>query len=819
MNKISLNYKMFFFIFLIFIGDFSFAFAQSNDLFLSRAINIIANQPAREKVYLHLDRPNYGFGDTIWYKAYAVVGQHHQLSALSGVLYVELISSKDSLVTRQTVQLISGIGWSDIPLPATLKQDVYRIRAYTRWMRNFGTGGFYEQTVRLGGVAPVLVPKDVNGRPDVQFFPEGGGLMNGVRSKVAIKSVGVNGLGEDIKGTIEDNEGNIVADFATRHLGMGAFALTPQSGKTYKAKISIPGETAFTVDLPKAVEMGYTLSLNNSQKDSIYIKVAVNDKLLSQQKDSSFYIIAQNSGKIYYTSEGKLENLAYSAKIEKKRFPEGITQFTLFSQKGEPLAERLAFIQSADTLQLNLGAAATNYKTRQKVKISLLAQTHNQPVTGSFSVAVINETKVQPDENSESTILNKLLLTSELKGYIEQPNYYFMNVNEQKQADLDLLMLTQGYRRFDWKQVLSNSGPVISYQPEKTLDLDGTITSNANKPIPHGSLTLMAAKQNLLLDTTADENGHFIFKNLNFNDTTGLVLKARKVNGDDHIKIMVDTPHYPKISPIRLPEQPGNAEMLKQQFADYQTAADKLFLKNGKVLKEVNIKGYKHPKVPEIVHSSNLNGPGHADQIIMSDQIQGCVNISDCLQGRLLGVIFSPPNPSGERTPYLNRAGGRLSGALSMAVIVDGIIMDGKHLDELNANDIYSIEVLRSGAYLAIYGSNAPGGALVITMKRGGEDGRRITPKPLFGLTTYAFNGYYKAKAFYSPKYVQPTTGTERPDIRPTIYWNPKLITDKDGKASFEYFNNDTKGTYRVVVEGIDDDGNLGRKVYRYDVR
>ena len=784
------------------------SFAQPDTTFLNRATTALSMQPAHESTYLHLDRSNYGFGDTIWYKAYTVVGEHHQLSALSGVLYVELISPGDSLVTRQTVHLISGVGWSDIPLPLNLPQGTYRIRAYTRWMENFGATGFYDQSVRIGGIAPVLASVDVNRKPDVQFFPEGGGLVNGVRSKVAIKSVGANGLGEDIKGTIEDNEGNIVADFTTRHLGMGAFALTPQNGKTYKAKINIPGEAAFTIDLPKAAETGYTLTLNNSRKDSIYIKVAVNDKLLGQQKDSSFYIIAQNNGKVYYTSRGKLENLAYSAKVEKIRFPTGITQFTLFSQQGEPLAERLAFIQGADTLQLSLGPVAANYAARQKVRIGLRAQTNNQPVTGSFSVAVINETRVQPDENSESTILNSLLLTSELKGYIEQPNYYFTNINDQKLADLDLLMLTQGYRDFEWKQVLNNSGTVIRYQPEETLDISGTITSNSGKPIPHGGLTLMAAKQNLLLDTTADENGHFIFKNLTFNDTTGLVLKARKMNGDDHIKIMIDTPRYPAITPVRLPVQSQNAEILQQQYTDYQTAADKAFLKNGKVLKEVNIRGYKHPKVPEIIHSSNLNGPGHADQIIMGDQFGYGPNLTDRLTGKIAFVSFTP---DGKAKTYRQKF---------LRIIVDGIILDtNASLNDIDPNDVYSIEVLRSRAYSAIYGSNAPGGALVITMKRGGEDGSRITPKPLFGLTTYAFNGYYKAKVFYCPKYTQPVNGTARPDIRNTIYWNPDLITDKDGKTSFEFFNNDSKGTYRVVVEGIDDNGNLGRQVYRYEVK
>ncbi|MBS1503947.1 MAG: Plug domain-containing protein, partial [Bacteroidetes bacterium] len=193
--------------------------------FLSGAINRLNNQPAQERVYLHLDKPNYGFGDTIWYKAYTVIGPKHQPSALSGVLYAELISPSDSLVLRQIIPLVSGIGWSDMPLPVNLKPGNYRLRAYTRWMRNFGADAFDEQRVMIGGIAPATIKSPE--KYDVQFFPEGGELVDGVRSRVAIKAIGTNGFGKDIKGTIEDNTGNIVADFSTRHLGMGVFALTP----------------------------------------------------------------------------------------------------------------------------------------------------------------------------------------------------------------------------------------------------------------------------------------------------------------------------------------------------------------------------------------------------------------------------------------------------------------------------------------------------------------------------------------------------------------------------------------------------------------
>jgi hypothetical protein len=789
------------------------AYSQSDTSFLSRATGLLEKQPVTEKVYLHLDKPNYNFGDTIWYKAYTVIGQHHQLSGLSGVLYVELISPKDSLVTMQILPLVSGVGWSDIPLAHSLKQGIYLIRAYTNYMRNDAPDYFFNQKIRVGGIAPSNPAQQTAVQnPDVQFFPEGGQLVNGVRSRVAVKAIGGNGIGADIKGEIEDNAGNVVTEFATQHLGMGVFALTPESGKTYKAKINGPGEISFTVDLPKAQEEGFVLSLNNSQPDSIFIKVAINEKTLNEQKNAPFYIIGQSNSKIYYTSKGKLDGLVYVAKTDKARFPSGIAQFTLFNQNGEPMAERIAFIQNADTLKLNIAGTAPAYTTRQAVKINLEAKDYsNQPVTGSFSVTVINESETGIDINNESTIINNLLLTSDLKGYIEQPNYYFNNADDKTRADLDVLMLTQGYRRFEWKKILKDTVRAISFAPETSLSLTGTLKTPSGKTLPNGKVTLMATKQNLLKDTATDAEGEFKFSGLYFTDTITMIIRARKENKGSNVKIEIEPVNYPaliktnKADTAIAGQPPSLLTLMQKKYKDYQEDQKQSLTKNGITLKQVQIKGYRKPPPPDLSGSANLHGGGNADQVIMGDNLGVCVHVSDCLIGKIHGVVFSQ---NGE--PLNTRGMGKMS------IIVDGTIMSGINLNEVNADDIYSIEVLRSTFARSIYGSSIEGGgALVITMKHGANNNINVIPS---GLATYTFNGFYKARAFYIPKYTGPLTAKQTPDLRNTIYWYPNIITGKDGKATFEYFNNDTKGTYRVVVEGIDDNGNLGRLVYRYKV-
>jgi hypothetical protein len=223
-------------------------------------------------------------------------------------------------------------------------------------------------------------------------------------------------------------------------------------------------------------------------------------------------------------------------------------------------------------------------------------------------------------------------------------------------------------------------------------------------------------------------------------------------------------------------------------------------------LRVVNIIAKKE-HTSDLSNSANLHGGGNADQVIMGDKVLNCVTLSDCLQGRVFGVNFGK-----DGTPMNVRDGG------PMSVIIDGATLDGSYLNNINPNDIYSIEVLRTGAARSIYGTSIDkGGALVITTRRV-ADPNYVTSVHPAGVITYPFKGYSRMREFYSPKYDGPKTDKQEADLRTSIYWNPLIMTDKDGKASFEYFNADTKGTYRVVVEGIDDDGNLGRQVYRYKV-
>jgi hypothetical protein len=400
-------------------------------------------------------------------------------------------------------------------------------------------------------------------------------------------------------------------------------------------------------------------------------------------------------------------------------------------------------------------------------------------------------------------------LTSDLKGYIENPNYYFDTQSEQAKEDLDVLMLTQGYRRFEWRQIITDSTTSPKYQPETSLEISGKLTTlGGRKPIPHGRVSLLSSSQGfVMLDTVADEEGHFAFKNLQFKDSSKFVIQSRKNKDSKNLRLEMDSisPALVTASIINVPPNPDSS------FAVYIDNSKEVYdkqIKYGirrpvKTLKEVQIKDKK-----VVINSTNLNGPGNADQVFLMKSIHGgCPTLADCLTGRLASVFFQW-DIYGVAHPcaYVN---GKPS---TVKVLLDGIKIDDDTFDTLPPDIIESVEVLKGMEYRSVYGFEGSTPLLLINTKKGSY--AAITSP---NMATYMPKGYYKAREFYSPDYnVLKNKPTE--DLRTTIYWNPNVATDKDGNATLEYFNADARGTYRVVIEGIDENGNVGRQVYSYKV-
>ena len=650
---------------------------------------------------------------------------------------------------------------------------------------------------------------------DVQFFPEGGYLINGIRSRVAFKCLKPDGLGIEAKGTITDNTGKVIADFSSQHLGMGVFALIPESGKTYKAVLTFADGSQNSFDLPTVREEGINLSVNNTNPDTLSIKITANEGFFQKNQNKTFYVMAQSGGIVCYAAQTILKSTSYSALIPKNKFPTGILQITVFSSKGSPLSERLAFIQNNDQLNLSVKSDLSTYSRRQKARLLVSAKNKTVPAEGNFSVAVINESVVPFDDDDSPTILSHLLLTSDLRGYIEKPNYYFNHHDEKSAADLDILMLTQGYRRFSYKNIIADKIPPVTFLPEQGITISGTLRNNTGLPVSKGNIRLFIPDKAYSTQTVTDANGNFQFSNVIISDTSSVKVTARDNSNSNNLMLSIDPIAGP---PSTLYINPaGGISNIDSALRPYLQNSKKQF-NTPRAIQEVVIKSTVIVKKPSHTDYSTLSGLSmDADHTIPGDRFKDCNFFGDCLMAAGLGVTYENNNfyvtrdyNAGKKTP--------------MAYYVNGMQVDYSYLLNVDPKMVESVEVFNSDGFSGINRNTGTNGVLVVNIKKIPK-GEKISKDQLLAMlpknneTEFIPGGYNTTRVFYLPKYNNPAGNSGGNDYRSTIYWNPNVVTDKDGNASLEFFNPDGTGTYKAIIEGIDKDGNIGRYVYRYKVQ
>jgi hypothetical protein len=765
------------------------AYCQTGNKDVLDKLESFSSVHVAEKVYLHFDKPYYVAGDTIYFKAYVTMGERLNLSQISGILHVDLINTNNKIDQSIKLQLANGLGWGDFSLPDSLPQGNYSIRAYTQWMRN--DQNYFEKIIPIGTVHDQKVPESStvrsnnnNATADMQFFAEGGNLINGIRSKIAFKAISSSGLGIGAKGAVMDNTDKTITQFTSAHLGMGYFYLEPEAGKTYRANITFADGTQSTVSLPLADTKGISLSIDNESPPKAVVKIEANKSFYEENKGKDYTLLIYSGGSAT-TVNLKLDSMVTTLDILKRRLHTGITRVTLFSSANEPLCERLMFVENYDELSLDVNTDKISYKPREKVSIKLNAKTRADSADmGNFSVSVTDESKVPVDENTETTILTDLLLTSNLKGTVEQPNYYFTDINSEKLKELDLVMLTHGYRKFEWNQVLSDSD--LAWQPEKSLQITGTAENLLGKRLANASVSLISFQQNHFISTVADDHGNFKFDGLAFTDTANFILQAVKAKGGKYTKLVYNGEISPAVKIIPEQKQLDNSGSLipgvyLENNQKQQEGLRRLNFGKTKMLKEVEIKARRS----HIVKTNPRYGI--PDKIITAKQIGygGQLNI------KLLSLFH---RPGYNKKGYL--------------IVVDGIEMPkGFDVNQINTGSVKTVEVFQN-----IMGPDYEG-VLSFTTNFGLQTNDVIST----GFLPIKVTGYYKAREFYSPKY-ETTITNPRPDLRSTIFWNPEVITDKEGNALFEYYNADGTGNYRVVIEGMDEKSNIGRQVYRYKV-
>lgn len=661
-------------------------------------------------------------------------------------------------------------------------------------------------------VTASFVLKPVVGNNDIQFFPEGGELVKGVPTQIGFKAINQKGLGIDLTGILTDNDGNQITTFSSTHLGMGSFYLNAEGSKTYKANITFKDGIKKTFNLPKSVESGMSVQVNATNPDMVNFKIVANDAYFQQNQGKSISIVAQNGGRVYYAAQSKLSTQVTAAKIPADKFPSGIIQMTLFGADGQPVSERMFFVLRKDGMNLSLKSDLPAYKPRQKVRMTISAKDSTTRLVGDFSLSVTDLQKVPVDENTETTILSSLLLTSDLQGYVERPNYYFIKTDEKKRQELDVLMLTQGYRRFSYKEILANKFPVTNFMPEEGITFTGTLRDRTGMPLKKAGLRLTSPGRTLSSQALTTNMGVFTFKNLVFEDGAELVINANYGAGNNNM-IMLDAPFIPEITknPAAAVEQVN----IDSTLSSYLDNSKKQY-SNLRTLKEVKITGATVKKPSHADHIALTGLSMMADHTVAGERLQDCNDLLMCLKTFATGMTFdtdkfyvSRSYNQGDRTPA--------------QIFINGNAVDAISVNSVMPKDVESVEIFTQDQLGLVFKQYQCNGVIVINTKKVEKSNMTLADlkkmMPQNNILKFTPKGYTRAKDFYSPKYTTQTSSYTGNDLRTTIYWNPKIVTNAAGDTAVEFYNSDGKGTYRAVIEGVDINGNVGRFVYRYTVK
>jgi hypothetical protein len=757
-----------------------------------------------EKVHLHIDKQSYAAGDTLWFKAYVVMAGNNELSILSKVLHVDFIDNNDKLIQSLMVPLSSGLAAGDIVLPDTLKEGRCRVRAYTNWMRNFGEESFFDRIVPIVNGFSGAVQRNSELVPtkklsfDVQFFPESGVLINGLRSKVGVKITGSNGHGQQATGNIVDQNGTLVASFNTLNSGIGTFPLQPAIGSTYSASVKLFSGDAINKPLPIAKNEGYVLTINNREIDTINVIISSN----AQPVAKNVLLVAWGDREVYYSTKIRLTGQRYKAQIPKAFLPPGVSRLTLMTaEDNNPLAERLIFVDDKDPVKLVLSNKGAQFKAGEKSVLNIkVTDRKNNGLRGSFSMAAINLDKASSDDDEELTIGANLLLISDLKGYVERPNYYFTAKDfadsTERSSQLDNLLLTQGWRRFTRKMHDADSTRASQYLVEEGIKITGRLLGKNDKPVAGSKITAFAIINSspFIKDALTDSDGKFVIDGIDFDNDVRFTIQAKDVKNKYDVKILIDTITAPEIAPLDDSRQ-ETAHDTAWRSASKRRFNNQNSERRGVQLKEVAI------TVKKEVYSSNPLGRQSADVILEKDRLHRHMNLRNAIESADGTIRFGRDNE-----PKLQSM--RFPTISTFITLMDGQRVSNDYLTLLDPKDIESIEIVKNGGSLGYLDQ----GVIVINSSKR-DPNHDFSKDIVAGVRTLKLKGYTEVREFYMPKYDLPQG---KPDIRDVVYWNPDIVPDDNGEAIVSFMNSGTKGSYQVIIEGITIDGRVGRSVLHY---
>lgn len=811
--------------------------------YMNQAQTFADNYP-REKAYLHFDNTSYYVGDTIWFKAYVTLAEKQVFSSISRPLYVELVDQAGHVTDKQIIKLSQGEGSGQFVLPQSMLSGYYEVRAYTRWMLAFSDPQYFsrtlpiyqlshsdqlERSISTYELSPSMEkrPEETREKLSLRFFPEGGQLVEGVTSQVAFKAESKNEGNLQLSGTLYTKEGQEITSFETLHDGMGAFEYTP-SALPAIAKVNFQGKK-YEFTLPKALPSGYVLKVGNNAGA---ISVTVSCNAATPQDTLAVFISHQGRPHAYQLIHCQA-NEPQQFTVLSRKLPAGVLQISLLNRAGNTLCDRFVFASPRAPLQISPKGLKEIYAPYAPIRCELqLNNAIGEPIPGKLSVSIRDAVRSDYMEY-DNNIFTDLLLTSDLKGYIHQPGYYFTESSLRKQKELDILLMVHGWRKYDMTQQIGISPFTPLQLPESQLVLYGqvksTILKNKLKDI---ALSVMVKRDAEIItgQTVTDENGHFSIPLEDFEGSMEAVIQTRKVGKERNkdASILIDRHFSPATRACGYKElhpEWGNiahwqqeAEKFDSLYMDSIRRVDGLYL-----LDEVEIKSKRRRQSTNMatkINEQSIDAYYDIRQAVdqLRDNGKVVTTIPEVMEK--LNPLFywdrSNDNCTYRQKPICYIMDNKILSSTEVNMMlteIDGLAsiiiskgtggVDDEIIQNSKMSDSNDIDVTELDKYSIFY---------LIPLPR--HDVLNKHETAALGTRQTVMQGYTPALEYYSPAYIDKELYMDKADKRRTLYWNPTVQTDENGKAVIECYNNQYSTPLIIQAETMSNDGKIGSVTY-----
>ncbi len=759
--------------------------------------DIYRKEAIQEKIFLHTDKDFYLAGEICWFKLYDVDASFHRPLDLSKLAYVEILDKNNKQVLQAKIALKNGDGNGSLYLPPSLESGQYRLRSYTNWMKNFSANYFFEKNITIINSRKVYEADTTKKKEDysIQFFPEGGNLVNGLQSKIAFRMVDQDGKGVPCEGIVVDQKQDTLVKFSTLKFGIGSFDFTPATGNTYSSVISLPNGKKIIQALPVPYANGYVMHLGPSGSNEIKITVA------SAGASSAVYLFAHTRNSIKATMRADMQNGMATFTIDKNKLGDGISHFTLFNENRQPVCERLYFKYPTAPLALTIQPSARSYELRNKINIQVNAADNNgKPLAADMSMAVYRLDGLQGIDDMD--ISNYLWLSSDLAGTVESPSSYFTNINEATIEAMDNLMLTHGWRRFKWEDILAGKKPAFEFAPEFVGHFVTGRISKTGTAIPGREISAylsIPGTKTQFHNTVSDANGGLKFEIKDFYNDGEIIVQANNTK-DSGYTIDIASPFSEAYSgkilaPFRLPAENITALAERNLSMQVENAYNSLQQKQFRAPAMDTSAFYLKPDVSYLldnyVRFTTL-------EEVLREYVKP-VNVK-----RKNGVFYFPVYDENQKDFF----------DADPLLLLDGVpVFDKNKFMNYDPLQVRKLEVVSRMYYL---GDMFYPGIVNFITYNGNLAGFEFDPHT----TILDYDGLQLQREFYSPVYdTKQQADSKLPDFRNLLYWSPNIKTTASGKQDISFYSSDLPGKYAVVLQGITADGKTGTAVMQLEIK